>query len=105
VYGYGYGPEQHPQAVLALVLGIIGLPFICFIFSIPAVIIGWKVHTEVKGRTDPVDRGQDGSGRVRHGLGVDRAVVAQDRRSDRPLRHGIVRTGRSSLGQGVGPAG
>jgi len=48
VYGYGYGPEQHPQAVLALVLGIIGLPFICFIFSIPAVIIGWKVHTEVK---------------------------------------------------------
>lgn len=39
-------PAQHPQAVAALILGILGLPFICFLAAIPAIIIGTKVRRD-----------------------------------------------------------
>lgn len=45
---YGQVPQQHPQAVLSLVFGIIGL--FCGLFSIPATVLGAKTRREVAAR-------------------------------------------------------
>lgn len=70
---YGQVPSQHPQAVLALVFGIAGLPFICFFLSIPAMIIGRKVQKET--RAEPGRWTGGGLGTAGFALGVVSTVL------------------------------
>lgn len=49
VPGYGGPPQNHPRAVLTLVLGIVSIVCCGFFAGIPAIILGRKGMTEVDG--------------------------------------------------------